>query len=193
MRFSCITFGSPPFIRPKLEPSNLTEGSLILNIINEYDLVTRADRPYIRSLIDLYRSIYDLPPIDERVPKDIGTPQIPSTNPHGESFSDRNEATAKYWALPEPTYWHFGELVVLKLGISTEEPENQLALSAWNISPENFEKLLFCRVAVHRRVVYQERVQLLAAGRFNGRRGFGDSSSSDVGSLIGEPGVDRVR
>lgn len=54
----CITFGSPPItLLPLTKPSlpHLRK-SLFLSFINEGDPVPRADKPYIRSLLDLYAS-----------------------------------------------------------------------------------------------------------------------------------------
>lgn len=160
------------------------EGGLSLNIINEYDLVSRVDRSYIRTLVDLYRSIYDLPPIQD---PDIQTTRaapgawISPNNDSKDEGKTRREQTGKYWIVPKPLYRHVGKRVVLKLGIiptedgnheSRDKPTSQLALSASCIPDEEFAKLLFCRVTVHSRVCYQERIALITEGHFNGKNGW---------------------
>lgn len=52
-----------------------------------------------------------------------------------------------------------------------EEEDEELVLDTVTVSKEEFAKLLFCNVNVHRRIVYRERIQMLAEGRFNGRYG----------------------
>lgn len=179
--FSCITFGSPPALRPQLTPQYCSagDGSLMLNVINEYDLVPRIDGPYVRSLVDLYRSIYKLPPIQEAGPQVFGTSaeaQTPPAEVRSSQAVAEEEEVGKHWSVPNPEYWHIGERVVLRRSITTrhasDDPKEELALSALSVAAEEFAKLLFCRLTVHRRVQYQERVELIAEGRFNGRHGW---------------------
>lgn len=179
VRFSLITFGSPPVLRPGLGPLEYmaAEDGLLLNIINEYDLVSRVDRPYIRTLVDLYRSIYQLPPIQDSNSQTTGLTDNGSTH-KGETWGDRDR---KYWIVPKPEYYHIGKRVVLKLGIvpdqwsnheDSDDPKGQLSLSASCISAEEFAKLLFCRINVHSRACYEERVALIRESRFNGKSGW---------------------
>jgi hypothetical protein len=186
VRFSLITFGSPPVLRPGLVPLEYMaeEGRLLLNIINEYDLVSRVDRPYIWTLVDLYRSIYKLPPIQDLNSQTTGdAPRVESLTDNdsthkGEAWGNRD---GKYWIVPKPEYHHIGKRVVLKIGIipgqwtdheRSNEPKGQLSLSASCISAEEFAKLLFCRLTVHSRACYQERVALIRESRFNGKSGW---------------------
>jgi hypothetical protein len=53
-----------------------------------------------------------------------------------------------------------------------DDLKEELALSAVRVAAGEFSKLLFCRVTVHSRVHYKERVEELAEGRFNGRNGW---------------------
>lgn len=147
--------------------------------MNEYDLVSRADGAYALSLIDLYRSIYKLPPIqddDSRHRLKLPTPQLPRFSfdaRTGEQEGDR----LPVWPLPQPEYWQLGQIVVFKvklaegtMGTGSGFARDELILRAVTISPEEFVKLLFCDVSSHRRVSYQERIDLLLKGRFNGKR-----------------------
>lgn len=186
LRFSCITFGSPPVLRPEWPPRHclVANDSLVLNIINEYDLVTRIDHPYIRTLVDLYRSIYRLPPIQEVDSRVTGT-TLESQTSSAKDINDQGEVRGnqarKYWIVPKPEYYHVGKRVVLKLSFvrgqygdpeSNDGRKGHLVLNASCIPAEEFAKLLFCRVAVHSRVCYEERVRLISEGCFNGRNGW---------------------
>lgn len=55
-RIHCITFGAPPVsLLPLTKPgSEKLKKSLFLSFVNEGDPVTRADKKYVRSLLDLY-------------------------------------------------------------------------------------------------------------------------------------------
>ena len=180
MKFSSISFGAPPVTRPNLQPyifgSNFFRAEnrgLVLSIVNEYDLVPRVDGAYIRSIVDLYRSIYNLPPIQD---DDVQTEQLAFQLPRF-SFDTRTrpleENQEPLWTLPKPIYWHIGKIVVLKVKLVERDRggsiDDELLLSAVTVTPESFAKLLFCNVAVHKRTSYQERMGMLFEGRFNGR------------------------
>lgn len=57
-RIHCITFGSPPLsLLPITKPpGEKLKKSLFLSFVNEGDPVARADKKYVRSLLDLYTS-----------------------------------------------------------------------------------------------------------------------------------------
>jgi len=179
----CI-MGNPRFAR--------TTG-LVLSVVNEYDLVPRADGPYVRSLVDLYRSFYNLPPIqDDAVQQQQQHDHAAATYLPRFSFDTRDTeqpeashehsgAQVSVWPLPKPEYWHVGKLVVFKVQLK-ESPagnvessgggDDGLVLRAVAVGPERFATLLFCNVGVHRRICYQERVDMLLEGRFNGKGGW---------------------
>jgi hypothetical protein len=177
-RLSSITFGAPPVTSPALPPFLLgnprvaAHTGIVLSVVNEYDLVPRADGPYVRSLVDLYRSIYNLPPI-----QDDAALQLPRFSFDAEPGPrGRLGGQAALWALPKPVYGHVGKLVVLKVQLAESSvgsgdggEEDELVLRAVAVGPERFAQLLFCNVSVHRKVCYEERVGMLLEGRFNGR------------------------
>ena len=75
------------------------------------------------------------------------------------------------WALPKAFYHHVGKRVVLQLRIlgtknneDAEDLQDTLRLRAVVVSDEDHEKLLFCRVAVHSRLCYGERIKKLIEG-----------------------------
>jgi hypothetical protein len=158
-------------------------------MVDEYDLVSRTDGAYIPSLVDLYRSIYNLPPIQDdslsqfSQESEISLPRF--------SFEKR-EIVEKIqrvkWPLPKPVYWHIGKIVVFRTEIvvfrteivvfrteiveGEDDDDEELMMSAFEVGREEFGHVLWCNCAVHKRVRYRERVDLLEKGRFNGRTGW---------------------
>ncbi|KAH8587284.1 hypothetical protein B0O99DRAFT_747707 [Bisporella sp. PMI_857] len=196
--FSTITFGAAATIRPadtiSKIPKDANRGMQLL-FVNEFDIVSRADTKYLISLVDLYRSIYELPPIQkvgEEISNKDNTPSIASAAvadvclETGAGLIDGELMGNRNWRLPEPEYWHLQTIVVLKLSLkdidtgidensgegNTTGVQSSVALTAVNITPEEFAKLLFCRVSVHRRIHYRERVEMISQGSFNGLSGW---------------------
>jgi hypothetical protein len=150
---------------------------ILLSIVNEYDLVSRTDGAYALSLINLYRSIYSLPSIqddDSRHRQNFPIPQLPRFG-FDTKIAEINQLPV--WPLPQPEYWHLGQIVVFKVKVaetivddSLDGGKDELVLHTVAVSPEEFGKLLFCDVSSHRRISYQERVDLLREGCFNGKK-----------------------
>lgn len=119
----------------------------ILNIINEYDLVSRLDREYVRSLIQLYSS---------------KTPYVPEES----SWTDE-EIVGKYWPLPTSDFEHIGSIVVLRTELPDLQLDNMTAsqvstkVTAWDITSESLSDLVFCQVQVHRRKYYRGKIEQL--------------------------------
>ena len=163
IRFSSITFGSPPVVGPKIAdliPHTENRG-LVLSVVNEYDLVPRTDAAYIRSLVDLYRSIYNLPPIQyEDAQKTQHAPNMDSW-----SISSSEITDIPCWSLPDPDFWHIGQLVLLKMSFPDLDDDDtlndELLLNAFQVTPEDYAGLLFCRTTVHSRATYEDRIKLL--------------------------------
>jgi hypothetical protein len=161
------------------QSQSLAGEGLLLNIINEFDLVTRTDSPYILSLVNLYRSIYQLPPMqDAKLHKRSITKDVQSTL--AQHPSGNQDMEGLIWAVPSPLYYHVGKLLMLRVQIrkgdsssaNCESMEEALEMRAVKVRAEDFEKLLFCRITVHSRVCYGERVKLVAEGHFNGMNGW---------------------
>jgi hypothetical protein len=81
---------------------------------------------------------------------------------------------AKLWSLPKPVYWHIGKIIVLKVKLAEKNEgaggDDEWIMRALTLPPDDFVKLLFCNVDIHKRLRYQERVDMLAEGKFNGTR-----------------------
>jgi hypothetical protein len=128
----------------------MTSSAPVLNIVNEYDLVARADKRFIHSLLALYSSVGPSEPVHD-------------------SGGDEMDI----WPLPAPEAQHIGPIVVLKTGPPTSDMEGTgLIVSAWRITAEDLSRLIFCRLSVHTRVAYRDRIRHIESGCLNGRIGW---------------------
>lgn len=169
-KFSLITFGSAPAVSANV--TEICKGwsnvGLTLAFVNEYDMVSRADGPYLRSIVDLYRSRYGLAPVsgDSGVMLDQEKPVVSSLAVHA---SIREKGA---WPLPSPLYHLVGDIVVLRTWLgSTDTTDDSssvataiapLSVRAVSVSGDEFSRLLFCDITVHRRRVYLARLDMLA-------------------------------
>ena len=174
-----MTFGAPPTVTADVQKlllvnqsSNRSSQGLSLAFVNEFDIVPRADQTYVRSLIDLYRSVYNLPPqMTDAIPQTAETPErpfeLPPLNFGDEKATESNETEdGQRWRLPKADYNIIGDLVLLR----KEKQDGRIAgriLRAHSIATEEFQKLLFCGVQTHSRTYYGERVGLILEGNFN--------------------------
>lgn len=190
-RFSCVTFGAPPCLSSHVDLSlyQPSEKTICINIINEFDVVTRADKPYILSLVDIVRSTLDLPPksqVSESATDEetiYAALKTTDTNESGLSyqFEGLDIDQSKFWRLPQSLYHHVGPRIVLLMRLA----EGEMSLKAVEVTPSEFQRLLFCRVAVHGKRIYAERVKALQQGRFNGRLGWEqDKDGEEKASLL---------
>lgn len=143
--------------------------SQTLNIINEYDMVTRLERGYFRSLVSLY--------------------SLPGP-PHPESASDGNrslvtEGNRAAWDFPGHELQHVGPLVVLRVEAPNfgAGPQSSLEtgprLSTWTVPAASFSELLFCKLAVHKREVYRARIKQLEVSVFNRNTGVTSTANEE--------------
>lgn len=182
-------------------PQQMRQRGLILAVVNEYDLVPRADRLYVRSLVDLYRSIYGLGRIGDvtalRAVRDTATTEI-FANEAGEHCSNAGQisntvALRRVWALPAPEYHLVGEIVMLKdtepvhalrsrqAEVDGKGQQTDTDLAVLKITKEQLEQLVFCDTAVHKRNEYSKRVEMILEGKFNGAMGWNADGSVKSG------------
>lgn len=151
--------------------------------VNEYDLVPRADRPYIRSLLDLYRSRHGLPSLTP-TPSAEEPMRIPKQDCYKPALTGLVDGANlglgvdSSWPLPEPAYHLIGSIVILQQHIDMSEIINDdesdsRTLPAMStrpsvISAKDFGNLLFCDIGVHKRRIYLERLEMMATGKLRG-------------------------
>ncbi|KAG8673311.1 hypothetical protein FPOAC2_06754 [Fusarium poae] len=177
-RFSCVTFGAPPCVTTSIDLSFYQPDgrTLCLNIINEFDVVTRADKPYILSLVEVARTMLNLPSQallpepetnNEIIDASLKATQDKEAKISSPKSEESYDESSKVWHFAQPLYNHIGPSVVL-----LTPSEDEMKLKAVEVTPTEFQKLLFCRVAVHGKKIYEKRVELLEQGRFNDRPGW---------------------
>lgn len=193
LRFSCFTFGAPPSLSAditeaiKLGSSMERSPGYNLAFVNEFDMVSRVDQSYVRSLIDLLRSVYGLEPgmNDEIVRQEErpGTPDTEDTQyvlspldfPNMDQKAAINPTEDRPWALPKPDYHIFGDLVLLRKERNTLVESKQRSskeLRALSIRAQDFEKLLYCGITIHSRTHYDDRMESILQGKFNYKDGW---------------------
>lgn len=132
--------------------------------MNEYDLVPRADGPYIASIIDLYRLSYERSPNSQ----DLGPKSRTNV------IDDERPDT---WDVLPPDYHILGQIVILRLKLgftSLETPSGQSLLGQVmptrhmdmvQITPSTFSQLLFFDTSIHKRRVYLSRIEEIYQGQ----------------------------
>jgi Lipase (class 3) len=140
-RIHCVTFGAPPVsLLPLTKPDRLElKKSLFLSFINEGDPVARADKAYVRSLLDLFASPAPAPkhtkpsassstlapPAPSKPPKQkpskaslsskASKASIKSSKSSSSSKSSRS-SSGPLWPVPQSTLSNAGRIVVLRSG-----------------------------------------------------------------------------
>lgn len=160
----CVTFGAPPIsIRPLQQPNSPgfpKSKSLFLSFINEGDPVTRADKAYIVSLLDLYVT-----------PAPRLTLYRPSDN--------KNVPASSHWHVPPATLSNAGQLVLLrdrgplsspfiigpvrKPGGPPPLPRREL-FEACVINDDQLRRVVFGDPVMHMMDLYARRIETLAGG-----------------------------
>ncbi|KAJ5826415.1 hypothetical protein N7474_003553 [Penicillium riverlandense] len=161
----CVTFGAPPIsIRPLQQP--LSSGfprskSLFLSFINEGDPVTRADKAYIVSLLDLY--VRPAPRLTLYRPRDYKIAPAPN-----------------YWHVPPATLANAGKLVLLRdrdrgplngpIIAPARKPDGPPPLprrqlfEACVINDAQLRGVVFGDPVMHMMDLYARRIEILAGG-----------------------------
>ncbi|KAF7545182.1 hypothetical protein G7Z17_g9364 [Cylindrodendrum hubeiense] len=130
-RIHCVTFGTPPVsLLPLTRPDrpNL-RSSLFLSFINEGDPVVRADKAYIKSLVELLTS--SLPPISLPKPKEQRGRKSSSDSKKSRSKSTSKSNTRSVspsrprWNVPPCTLSNAGRLVILRSGDPKARPKDR--------------------------------------------------------------------
>ena len=196
-----MTFGAPPILNADITETIKTEPSLgrsrgvNLAFVNEFDMVSRVDHSYFRSLIDLYRSVYGLEPVmDEEIARREDKPWTPNTEDtqyvlppldfqHTDQKAADNSIGNRPWPLPNAEYHIFGDLVLLRKEQDTRvKPEERSSkeLRALSIRAQDFEKLLYCGIKTHSRTYYSDRMESVLQGMFNYKDGWEHWRGSNV-------------
>ena len=183
-RVHCVTFGAPPVsLLPLQKPHGRRyQKSLFFSFMNEGDPVVRAEKTYIRSLIDLLSS----PIPSERVPVqksslmrlqnsisklDLAMRQ----EPRQRMAMSQNNLASNFWSLPVATMSNAGRLVLMRVpsqkrkrdGVQRTssnrwERDNLSRVTAHTITDEQLRNVIFGDPTVHAMEIYLRRVDMLA-------------------------------
>lgn len=189
-RIHCVTFGAPPVsLLPLTTPKTLAlRKSLFLSFVNEGDPVPRADKAYVRSLLDLYSS-----PVPGQSGLNIATPA--KLQPLITGFSKSSLAlnkiknqqvapppvpysnAAPLWRVPEATLSCAGRIVLLRSmqrhdGKSTKQKTNEMmneGIVAQTISDDLLRGVVWGDPVCHMMKLYARRIEILATNAVMGR------------------------
>lgn len=114
-RVHCVTFGTPPIsLLPIARPDRPElKNSVFLSFMNEGDPVTRADKPYVKSLLELLAS----PAPEPSRSKESSDSKSKSSRAKSKS---RSKSSKPVWPVPACTLSNAGRIVVLRSGHSDD-------------------------------------------------------------------------
>lgn len=173
-RIHCIAFGTPPLsLLPLNKPhSPRYSKSLFLSFINEGDPVPRADKAYVRSLLDLYTSplpgancMANLLPSVTRPRLALKVPRKPGKRPNASLTSSApakpEPARSWCWRVPPGVLSNAGRLVVLRAkpnGNAGAEDDVKAELT----TDAQLREVVFGDPIMHMMKLYARRVEVLA-------------------------------
>ncbi|MCJ1243549.1 hypothetical protein MMC30_000746 [Trapelia coarctata] len=161
-RIHCITFGAPPISLLPIVKSNNPRyrKSLFLSFINEGDPVPRADKAYIRSLLDLYSSP---PPGSSCVGALLPSIPIPKTKfsfkplrPKLQKANSAPPAPLPVWHVPPGSLSNAGRLVVLRANGDEDD------VTALVSTDQQLRMTVFGNPVMHMMKIYARRIEVLA-------------------------------
>ena len=158
-RIHCVTFGAPPVSLLPLDKPSFPEyrKSIFFSFINEGDPVTRADKAYIRSLLELYISPPPGSPptrVDSHAhSSNNGSISTLNLSEAQQKFGSKWKGDLRHWPVPVATLSNAGRLVLLR------EIED---VGAYGTTDEELRGVVFGDPLMHVMDLYERRVEKLA-------------------------------
>ncbi|KPM37826.1 hypothetical protein AK830_g8734 [Neonectria ditissima] len=185
-RIHCVTFGTPPVsLLPLTKPAHPhLKNSLFLSFVNEGDPVVRADKAYVKSLIELLTSPVPLLPStknkDQRGRKGSSDSRKSRSKSAPASKSrSRSDSTPEKprWTLPPCTLSNAGRLIVLRSGDAKARPKDRKTVSerlkegvvAATCQEEQLRSVIWGDPVCHLMSLYAGRVEALAVESVTGK------------------------
>lgn len=172
-RVHCVTFGTPPVsLIPLAKPvgrgredERRLRKSLFLSFVNEGDPVARADRAYVRSLLELF--VAPAPELARGSSRD-GERTGRSREGKGEG-GRRTRSHRPVWKVPPCTLSCAGRIVVLRSGSpgrggKTVEERLREGVVAQVVTDEELRGVVWGDPVAHMMRLYAARVEVLAVG-----------------------------
>ena len=192
-RVHCITFGAPPIsLLPLGKPNNRERHlrkSLFFSFINEGDPVTRADRPYVRSLIDLYSSPAPRPatrPLPapnglsstskfdltlNAMSGKCGKTKRPNPPPRRDTADNKPQISNVIWPVPPTALSNAGRLVILRVPFASGRitGANEDDVCAYSATDQQMRTVMFGDPLMHQMRLYAKRVETIATKAVTGK------------------------
>lgn len=202
-RVHCVTFGSPPVsLLPLLKPNRPElKKSIFMSFVNEGDPVVRAEKPYVKSLLELLAS--PVPSASE--PKKRGSDekykekrrqlegerkgrsqtednrivQTRSSRPALKHSATSPTPLKPTWRVPEATLSNAGRLIILRSGTPSAKAKDRKTVGerldegvvAVTCREDQLRGCVFGDPVAHMMALYAGRIEILAVGAVTGRAG----------------------
>ncbi|KAK5457271.1 hypothetical protein LTS15_005052 [Exophiala xenobiotica] len=186
-RVHCITFGAPPISLLPLQKPDTADGRLkkclFHSFINEGDPVARAERTYIKSLVDLLSR--PVPQLQQQPGKitasplnmlgasmsrlDLSLNLNPKKNNHQPAKPKKQLVPTRkmWWEVPPATFSNAGRLVVLRVPDGGTEND----VTACIVRDEQLRQVVFGDPLMHAMDLYARRIETLAVRAVTGKTG----------------------
>ncbi|EXJ70516.1 uncharacterized protein A1O5_06585 [Cladophialophora psammophila CBS 110553] len=188
-RVHCVTFGAPPVTLLPLQKPETADGRLrkclFHSFLNEGDPVVRAEKAYVKSLVDLLsRPIPSLLPSDQPKPYSVSTltalgasmsrldlslTPAPKKPKPPKSKHPSIPLRKLWWDVPAATLSNAGRLVVLRVPDRPGAKEADVTASL--VKDEQLRQVVFGDPLVHSMDLYAKRIETLAVRAVTGRGG----------------------
>ncbi|EQB46469.1 hypothetical protein CGLO_14484 [Colletotrichum gloeosporioides Cg-14] len=195
-RVHCVTFGTPPVSLLPLKRPERAElrKSLFLTFVNEGDPIARADKAYVKSLLELLAS--PAPSVGkqrdggerekdrERETKGRGVVAKASKitlrgKESGAVVKEERRTKKPVWELPACTLSSPGRIVVLRSGDKRERIKDRKTVEerlnegvvAQTVTDEELRGVIWGDPVCHVMKLYSGRIEILAVGAVTGRHG----------------------
>ena len=186
-RVHCVTFGAPPISLLPLQKPDTADGRLrkclFHSFINEGDPVVRAEKAYIKSLVDLLsRPLPSVPSTQQqssiaalaslgasmsRLDLSLTPAMKKSKTPN--SKIPKIQLRKLWWDVPPATLSNAGRVVVLRI---PDRPGASVTdVTASLVKDEQLRQVMFGDPLVHSMNIYAQRIEVLAVHAVTGRGG----------------------
>jgi hypothetical protein len=195
-RIHCVTFGTPPIsLVPLAKPDHLRK-SVFLSFVNEGDPVTRADKAYVKSLLELFAAPAPRTIADSR--KSTSSSRSNSSSKKSRRAGDKSSSKSSSttvsststtssrsssktvgpaWNVPPSTLSCAGRVVVLRSGDpkarlrrgkTTVEERLHEGVVAQIVTDEQLRAVVWGDPVAHMMKLYAGRIEVLAVGAVTG-------------------------
>lgn len=171
-RIHCITFGAPPIsLLPLQKPTTSNPRIrkwLFFSFMNEGDPVVRAEKPYVRSLIDLLATPIPSFPLVPHQPKPMNLLNASLSRLDLTLHPVKKEQPKLWWDVPPATLSNAGRLIVLRIPRGSKREDNIVANV---VEDEQLRQVIFGDPLMHSMDLYRKRIELLAIRAMTGKNG----------------------